>query len=250
MNVEELRVLDLFCGEGGASKGYSEAGFKVVGVDSEPKCIKRYPYSAFVGDWRTGLDYWMSRVKIDLIHASPPCQYYSKTARLHPEISYPDLIAPVRGILMETEIPWVIENVPEAPLLEPVHLCGSMFQLHGHWKGEYVGLDRERGFEASFPLIAPMECTCNELTNVPVYGHGLPGNGNPWFKGPGFADLTREVMQIDWMSRDGLTEAIPPKYTEYVGYSFQLWVSNGKEMVHVKDRPFTSRHTEIRDHVS
>lgn len=241
-----MRVLDLFCGQGGASRGYAEAGYTVVGVDNDPESLSRYPYSAYLGDWITGLEYWLNRVSIDLIHASPPCQAYSKTARLHPKIRYPDLIPPVRGILMETEIPWVIENVPEAPLLEPVYLCGSMFGLHGYWKDQYVGLDRERGFEATFPLVAPLDCSCDDVRTVPVFGHGCPGN-RPWFRGPGFADLTREAMGIDWMTRDGLTEAIPPRYAEYVGYSFQVAAGN---MIHVKDRGSQARHQDIYDHAS
>jgi DNA (cytosine-5)-methyltransferase 1 len=240
-----MRVLDLFCGEGGASQGYADAGFTVVGVDSNPAAISRYPFSAFAGDWRDGLRYWLDRVQVDLIHASPPCQRYSRTARLHPGIDYPDLIAPVRGILMETEIPWVIENVPEAPLLEPVYLCGSMFQLHGFWKGEYVGLDRCRGFEATFPLVAPLDCSCGDVRTVPVFGHGCPSN-RPWFKGPGFADLTRQVMGIDWMSRDGLTEAIPPAYATHAGYSFQI---HKGEMINVPDRCSADRHEDVLDHV-
>lgn len=240
-----MRVLDLFCGEGGASRGYHDAGMIVVGVDSNPKCIERYPYSAFIGDWRHGLDYWLSRTEIDLIHASPPCQRYSKLARVHPGTEYPDLIGPVRALLMETEIPWVLENVPEAPLLEPVYLCGSMFpQLSGTWKGQHVILERQRGFEATFPLTPPVDCTCDDYPNVPVYGHGCPGN-QPWFRGPGFSDLTKQVMGIHWMSRDGLTEAIPPAYAEYVGYSFQFAATG--TMIHVRDRSPEARGVDLSE---
>jgi len=248
-----LRVLDLFCGEGGASKGYSDAGFSVVGVDNEPRCISRYMTTtdkhvgspAYLGDWQTGLTYWLSRVQVDLIHASPPCQKYSQSARLHPEIDYPDLIEPVRQVLKDTGIHYVIENVPEAPLIDPVYLCGSMFQLYAPWKGEIVGLDRRRGFETSFPVIAPLDCFCGDNRNVPVFGHGCPGNkSRSWLKGKGFSSLTQQLMQIDWMTRDGLTEAIPPVYSEYIGFSFQI--STG-QMVNIKNRSQKARHHQDKD---
>jgi DNA (cytosine-5)-methyltransferase 1 len=244
---ETLRVLDLFCGEGGAAKGYDDAGLTVVGVDSNPDCLKRYPYSAYLGSWDDGLKYWLERVEIHLIHASPPCQRYSQTARLHPHIDYPDLVPPVREALRETGIPYVIENVPQAPLTDPAYLCGSMFQLGGWWKGEFTGLDRKRGFEAPFPIIAPLDCSCSEYQHtIPLFGHGCPSN-RPWFRGPGFADLTREAMQIDWMTRDGLTEAIPPKFAEFVGYSFQCWRGH---MLNVPARCPETRHDNVFDHVS
>ncbi len=256
---KEQVVIDLCCGEGGASKGYSEAGFNVVGVDNDPERIARYPFSAYLGDWHSGLDYWAQRMpwdRIAFVHASPPCQEDSEAtwmARARGvEVNYPRLIDPMRRALQSFRVTtgahWVIENVPQAPLIEPTILCGSMFCLGGTWHGKHVGLKRHRGFESTFPITAPAECGCDFLPSVPVYGHGAPGyrDGDSIFKGKGFAQLTRDVMGIDWMSRRGLTEAIPPAYAEYVGYSYQIH-SGG--MTHVSNRSGAERHSDTFDHV-
>jgi DNA (cytosine-5)-methyltransferase 1 len=114
----------------------------------------------------------------------------------------------------------VIENVPGSPLVDPVMLCGSMFRLatefppHGK-----VGLQRHRLFESSVPLTAPGPCD-HELPALRVFGHGCPGNSD--LKGPGYAQASRDVMGIDWMTRDQLDEAIPPAYSEHVGRQLRL----------------------------
>ena len=230
-------VIDLFGGEGGAARGYSEAGFTVVGVDNDAERIARYPYSAYLGDWKLGLYYWLNRLgeeRIAFIHASPPCQFYSAASEMARArgvaVNYPNLIPPVREALTEVSsqegVDYVIENVEYAPLRDPVVLCGSMFGLVSTWKGTTVQLKRHRGFEATFPIQGMID-ECGVLKAVPVYGHGAPGyrEGDDFFKGKGFAKLTKDVMRIDWMSRRGLTESIPPVYSEYVGKAWKaaLW---------------------------
>jgi DNA (cytosine-5)-methyltransferase 1 len=37
--MNKPKLLDLYCGAGGASKGYQRAGFYVVGVDINPQLI-------------------------------------------------------------------------------------------------------------------------------------------------------------------------------------------------------------------
>jgi DNA (cytosine-5)-methyltransferase 1 len=227
-------VIDLFCAEGGISTGYANTGFTVVGVDNDIERLKRYPFSNFLGDWESGLQHYLYEYdwsQIAFIHASPPCQGYTEASYMARargiEVNYPMLIEPVRErlqeIYMKHGIDYVIENVPSAPLEAPTMLCGSMFSLIAEWKNELVGLKRHRGFETSFPMTAPVGCGCDMTRAVPVYGHGAPGyrEGNDFFKGRGFAQLTRDVMGIKWMSRRGLTEAIPPSYGEHVAYTWQ-----------------------------
>lgn len=137
------RLLDLFCGAGGAAMGYHLAGFDVVGCDINPQPNYPFPfhqYDALAAIVEQGH-------RFDFIHASPPCQSYTPlNAYNHHE--YPDLIAVTRELLVASGKPWIIENVPQAPLIDPVTLCGPMFGLK---------LYRHRLFEASFRSAAPAE---------------------------------------------------------------------------------------------
>lgn len=200
-------LLDLFCGAGGAAMGYARAGFDVVGVDVRP--CPRYPFAFVLADAFTfPLD------GFDAIHASPPCQRHSKTrAILHGKglecRGTDDGIERIRERLIAHGSPYVIENVPGAPLRDPILLCGTMFGL---------GVLRHRLFESNRLLRAPEHPRHEGSTNshrgysrgaryVTVGGH----NYNP--------EDGRRAMGIDWMrTRDGeLNEAIPPAYTEWVG---------------------------------
>lgn len=189
--------------------GYYRAGFDVVGVDIEPQ--PHYPFAFRQGDALAVLrdDYlagYGDMSAFDAIHASPPCQHYSKLTK-HPE-NHPDLVAPVRELLQATGLPWVMENVPQAPLIDPVILCGSMFGLQ---------VRRHRGFESSEPLKAP---ECNHRVQghvVGVYGH--PGGSetrNPHLRRHSVAEW-RDAMGIEWMTARELKESIPPAYTEFIG---------------------------------
>lgn len=215
------RLLDLFCGAGGAAVGYARAGFEVIGVDASLQ--PRYPFT-FIRANALEFDPW----GYDAIHASPPCQAYSTTRGIRPDYRHPDLVAKIRAHIHVTGVPYVIENVPGAPLINPVTLCGSHFNLKTYWpeKG-WVGLQRHRLFESNFPVPDPGPHD-HSLLMVPVFGHG-PSGGNTKLRGPGQAKAAREVMQIDWMRRHELDQAIPPAYTEYVGRHLltavrgQLW---------------------------
>ncbi len=202
------RLLDLFCGAGGAAMGYAWAGFEVVGVDIAPQ--PRYPFTFIQADaleYFDGLGIW-GLTDFDAIHASPPCQRYSamSTARPGLALEYPDLIEPVRERLVATGLPYVIENVPGAPMLDPVVLCGQMFGL---------ALYRHRLFESSTRLTAPVHP--KHVTPASRAGHWEPGTiisvaGN-------FAPVAegRRAMGIEWMNRSEMAESIPPAFTEHVG---------------------------------
>jgi hypothetical protein len=130
---------------------------------------------------------------------------------------YPDLIGPVRELLVATGLPYVIENVPNAPLKDPVTLCGSMFDLYTTWQDTLYGLRRHRGFETSL-YVPPPPCSHRKgVLSIGVYGNGAGGGRPRSVKGPGFEQARREVMDIDWMTREELNESIPPAYTDYVG---------------------------------
>lgn len=211
------RLLDLFCGAGGAAVGYSRAGFDVTGVDHKPQ--PRFPFPFMLAD---ALEYVREHGKeYDAIHASPPCQAYSRLRHL-PWLRgrhYPRLIGETREGLIATRKPYVIENVSDAPVWG-AELCGAALGLP---------FSRHRRFECSVVLLFP-----------PCPGHDViqPGSATPGkryraqagitgmpkeicrdsmaghFAGVG---LAREAMQIPWMTRDELSQAIPPAYCEFIG---------------------------------
>jgi DNA (cytosine-5)-methyltransferase 1 len=209
-------MLDLFCGAGGAAMGYHRAGFDIVGVDNRPQ--PRYPFPFIQADAMTfPLDGY------DAIHASPPCQAYSEsTAKFRAEgVVYPDLIAATRDRLDATGLPWVIENVPGAPMRADYVLCGSMFGL--------LGLIRHRWFETSWRGFAMALACRHDFRAVTVVGHG-PNSHSWWYRSLDGrsrwnADC-RRAMGIEWMNRGELSQAIPPAYTEWIGTQLLAAIQN------------------------
>jgi DNA (cytosine-5)-methyltransferase 1 len=196
------RLLDLFCGAGGAAMGYHRAGFDVTGVDRAPQ--KRFPFRFIQGD---ALAYLREHGhEYDAIVASPPCQAYSQATPLHHREVLPRLIAPTRDLLMELGKPYVIENVENAraELRDPVMLCGTMFGMPV-WRHRY--------FECGgFALTVTGKCSHDA---PPVTIHS--GSHTRKLRGNTGVVAMREAMGIDWMTGKELYEAIPPAYTEFVG---------------------------------
>ncbi len=211
-----MRLLDLFCCEGGAAMGYHRAGFEVTGVDINPQ--PRYPFEFIQGD---ALEYVAEHGhEFDVIHASPPCQAYSITRHSH-SVQHPDLVEPTRAALVATGKPYIIENVVGAPLLDPLMLCGSMFQLGAtDLDGEHLALRRHRLFESNVWLMQP---SCDHDPKVlvgGVYGGG-PMQRNKSNKRGGYTpkrSVRAELMGMDWATSHGLSQAIPPAYTEFIGH--------------------------------
>lgn len=211
------RLLDLFCCEGGAGMGYHRAGFDVVGVDllDQP----RYPFEFHQGD---ALEYVAAHgAEFDAIHASPPCQTYTSLAVLS-DREHPDLVDPTRASLVALGLPWVMENVPGAPMPAAVVLCGSMFGLGAMCKdGRWRQLRRHRLFEhhSDLPLWPPYSCD-HRGQPVGVYGHGGGGvmnRGRLSTTYMGNLAESIEAIGLPWASRHGVSQAIPPAYTEHLG---------------------------------
>jgi DNA (cytosine-5)-methyltransferase 1 len=200
-----VRLLDAFCGAGGATKGYQRAGFCVTGVDivAQP----HYCGDAFIQS--DAIDYIRRHGhEFDAIHASPPCKAHSKLAVVHPDTYHPNFIAPTRQALIATGRPWIIENVPGAPLRPDYKLCGCTFKL--------PGLQRLRWFETSWQKSHTSPPCCHTGPAVTVAGHGT--TGWQYRNGIHFTQEDRKrAMGIDWMNRDELAQAIPPVFTELVG---------------------------------
>jgi DNA (cytosine-5)-methyltransferase 1 len=189
-----MKLLDLYCGAGGAAVGYHRAGFEVVGVDIAPQ--PNYPFEFHQAD---ALDYPLS--DFDVVHASPPCQAYS-VARQNRRNNPPALIAPTRARLVRNGKPYIIENVMGAPLFgRLLILCGSMFNL---------GVRRHRMFEIN-RLIPYLRCDHASHQMFRIYG-GRYRDSN-FDAAQVYADLG-----IDWMTTwSEIKESVPPAYTEYIG---------------------------------
>ena len=187
--------------------GYAKAGYEVVGMDI--KHGKRYPFEYIRRDVMTLRPEDLEG--FDLIHASPPCQTYSVTKHLRiaqgKSTNKQDLLAQVRSLLIVSEIPYVIENVKGAPLIDPVQLCGSAFGLK---------VRRHRLFESSMELRGT-DCHHKEQGKpVGIYGSmrdEIPGGGHTAKTMP----EAHAAMGINWMIWGELVEAIPPAYTHYIG---------------------------------
>ena len=207
------RLLDLFCCQGGASRGYVDAGFDVVGVDIDPQ--PRYPFEFIQAD---ALEYLAAHGhEFDAIHASPPCQAHTRAQKIMKN-DHSDFILRTRLMLYGVNehrrsdhgippAPWVIENVEGSPLYFPTRLCGEMFGLRTY---------RHRLFESNVRLVAPEHpkhvARTTKMGRRPVAGEYMHVVGN--FSG---VDKAREVMGMPWANRDGLREAIPPAYTRWIG---------------------------------
>lgn len=219
-----MKVLDLFCGAGGAAAGYAQAGHTVAGIDSNPlleadyrasgahgfKCMDALEAIAAIGD-------------VDFYHASPPCQRYSRMSNCRPGVAaeYPDLIGPVREALDAAGKPYVIENVPGSPLRNPVVLCGFMFgrEMYRHRWFEAGG-----GFALAVPPMPPTglpgprkDCGWPHPAKTSRAGHWVPGTfvsvSGHERRGP-----VNSAMGIHWMTRrEDVAEAIPPCMTAWIG---------------------------------
>ncbi len=201
------RLLDLFCGAGGAAMGYHRAGFEVVGVD-----IKRqdnYPFEFHEGNALAWLawDAWKTE-RFDAIHASPPCQRWAEagTGRKLGE-EHPDLLTPTRELLKQTGLPYVIENIPTAPMPESIVLCGATFGLP---------IVRHRRFEIHPPIgLVPSACPQGRFTRSVDHGPGF----YPYASGSWEAAWREHVLPVvwPWMTIQEAGQAIPPAYTEHIG---------------------------------
>jgi DNA (cytosine-5)-methyltransferase 1 len=237
------RLLDLFCCEGGASTGYSRAGFDVYGVDlfksrdDKGYSRKRYPFPAVTGDAVValnlllvdGLDFDNGEALVlsdfAALAASPPCQAYSITKHSHSN-EHPQLIEPVRELLVASGLPYVMENVVGAPLIDPVVLCGASFNLTAtDDDGTRLVLKRHRLFESNVLLLGqPCACQAYKRRGYKVggaYGGGSVDRQHAQFvRRGGYTPgkhIRAELLGIDWMTQNGMSQSIPPAYTQYIG---------------------------------
>jgi DNA (cytosine-5)-methyltransferase 1 len=211
------RLLDLFCGAGGSAVGYRRAGFDVVGVDIEPQ--PHYPFEFIQGDAFRYLTH--EALIFDAIHASPPCQEFTvyRNARPGSLPRWPDLIDATRDLLVESGLPWIMENVPGAPMTDTPDLFGAYgTSLCGTSFG--IPIRRHRIFESSFHIPRP-QCRHAQFTERRFPGSSNRPNGRTVcnvgeYRVP--LKVQKECMEVDWdVTLHELSEMIPPKYTEFIG---------------------------------
>lgn len=210
-----MRLLDLYCGGGAAAEGYWRAGIcDIVGVDIKPQ--PHYPYKFIQAD---ALDFPLDG--FDIIHASPPCQGFARTRHIVSRRGreYPSLIAPTRERLIASGLPWIMENVEGAPLMNPVTLCGTSFGLR---------VRRHRLFESSHLLFASGPCRHRD-GDIGVYARKVTllgshatayvaSSGRTHYRPQTLSLRDGQIaMRVDWLPMAELCQAIPPAYTEWLG---------------------------------
>lgn len=256
------KLLDLFRGEGGASGGYTRAGFEVYAVDRDARVLRRgRAAGVHVGDalavlrtllaGRTvpfavegGKARWLGLWDFVAAHTSPPCQGYTIATAGNPaaRAKHERLIAVTRDLLIATELPWVIENVEQArsQMVDPIMLCGRMFGLGARdADGFPLVLDRHRLFESNVHLVAPTHPKHGNEQVAGVYGgsrRSSKSNATPaddryaarHERHGGYVPRSKAVQQqllgIDWMTVKGMQESIPPAYAEFVGLQLRAHV--------------------------
>ena len=217
------RLLDLYCKAGGAGMGYHLAGFEVLGVDIEPQ--PHYPFGFIQAD---AIEFVHARGhEFGAFHASPPCQAFTAANNIHGRTDHPELIAETRAALKGTGKPYLIENVPGAPLESPVLVCGLALGLN---------VKRHRLFESNVLLYGTVCPKGHPGDWLLVFGDttlerghqvGRTAKGGPIIRRKHVGvERGREAMGISWMDRRELSQAIPPAYTKFLGEQLMAFVGS------------------------
>lgn len=206
MKTDRPKCADLFCGGGGAAMGLYLAGFDLTGWDM--KTGLNYPFHKRLGDALLA-----DLSSFDFVWASPPCQAHTSLKHRTGK-QYEDVIGETRTKLNEWGGPWIIENVVGSPLVNPVQLCGSAFNLR---------VRRHRLFESNQPIIGT-ECFHDRQPDpIDVSGTGsyqhAPRKKKTGGKGrkPKSLAEARQIMEMPWATRREISQAIPPAYSEFLG---------------------------------
>lgn len=224
------RLLDLFCGAGGAALGYHRAGFDVIGVDINPQ--PRYPFKFEQAD---ALTFPLSG--FDAVHASPPCHDHTVLISRTGPNGTANLLPRIRDVLSAQSMPFVIENVPGSPMRPDVVLCGEMFGLRTY---------RHRWFELSgFDVVVPPHPEHRTLTATTRRRERWDQGWHVSITGDVGVYVGPQAMGIDWMTGNELCQAIPPAYTEYVGRWLMTAINGGGRVVQSQSVPDHRRDVAV-----
>lgn len=224
LNPATIKVLDLFCGAGGASVGMTRAGeMDIFGVDNVDQ--PEYPFSFFrfiqADVCKLPVDFISG---FDFVWASPPCQAYSYAAARwrNSGKEWPDLVNETRQLLLRAGVPFCIENVPGSPIQRDLLLCGEMFGLR---------VIRHRifeihGFRCQQPDHKPHRGMVKDGYYVTVAGNGGDYAGHNFCKLNGLEVVSQLAtwqiaMETPWITnKRRLREAVPPAYSQYIMSQF------------------------------
>lgn len=225
--MKKLKLLDLYCCGGGAGFGYEQAGFKVTGIDIEPQPKHR---GLFIQ--ADAIEYLKKHYQdYDVIHASPPCQAYSMASMQFRKAGkkYVDLIEETRQELIKTGKPYIIENVPDSPLINPIVLCGAMFGMKTY---------RHRLFESNIQIEQPLHPAHNapnaKMGRKPKEGEFIQYVGH--FSG---VKMVQDMTGLHWLGQYELAQSIPPQYTKYIGEQVIKYITHTK---HHELRPTNTKY--------
>lgn len=220
-------LIDWYCCEGGAAKGYYDAGFDVVGIDHKKQ--RNYPFEMLVCNALDVPDRLLAMA--DAHHASPPCQFGSEVTPKEHRHKHFNLIPSTRAKLQRLGKPYVIENVRKVAehLINPVSFFGTMFDLHCvDSQGRRFDLSRERCFETNWPLCPPWDPGLSGNPVAGVYGGHFRVRSGEFRTGKGTGRtvdlpgedrkaLAQKLMEMPWATMLGMSEAVPPVFTEEIG---------------------------------
>ena len=215
-------LVDAFCCRGGGAMGYHLAGWDILGIDLEPQPL--YPFRFVQGDVLEVLERIVAERRPVGVHASPPCQAFTVYGNnaAHVRDDHPNLIPATRALLRRVGLPYVIENVPPRKgtpdhLIDPVRICGT---------GLGIRVRRHRLFETNWPLEG-VACDHGRFKDRPFPGSSNRPNGRTVLNVGEYRvplSVQRRVMGMPWSDLYGISQAIPPAYTEHIGRQLLAWL--------------------------
>jgi hypothetical protein len=154
----------------------------------------------------------------DLAVAHPPCQRFSVATPgggAEP-MDHPDYIDDARRVCRDLSDHYIIENVPNAPLRDPVVLTGGMFGM---------GIEYARAFETTFYTPTPPQADRWRPESGPLAEQGKTGNAwvgtnDGWRLAKGYAH--------DWPARGLKRHAVPAPYLRRLVYWWLSAVESGE----------------------
>jgi DNA (cytosine-5)-methyltransferase 1 len=196
-----FKILDMFCGIGGSSMGLFQAckdnniNASIIGVDIFD--MPDYQFKFIKDDIFNYIEY-TDLNSFNFIWASPPCQRYSVCKNIKDLTMYGDFCVDIHNILESSGIPYVIENVPQAPIRKDLLLCGEMFNMR---------IIRHRIFElGTFKIEQPIHKKHKPKGYYTTVAGHMAG-----------IRKYKEVMEIDWSNNwKQLAEAVPPRYARFI----------------------------------